>query len=228
MSFFKEHNESTNDESAAESSDEMFTINASEVESANETVTEEVKEEVNDGALEATEETVVLEPVPSEVKEETESPLANMKVDTESVTVITKGTTITGSIVSDCSLEVMGTINGDISCLGKLTILGKVRGNTNANEVFINTNRFEGDISAEGPVKVAQKTVVVGNISAHSGVFAGAVKGELDIKGPVVLDSTAVIKGNIKAKSLQVNNGAVIDGFCSLTYSDTKIDTMFE
>jgi len=148
--------------------------------------------------------------------------------DKNAVTVITKGTTINGSIISDCSLDVMGTINGDIECLGKLTISGKVTGNSLASEVVVNTERLEGSVVSEGSVKVGLGTVIIGDITASSAVFAGAVKGEIDVKGPVVLDSTAIIKGNIKAKSIQMSNGAVMDGFCSLSYADLKIDDIFE
>lgn len=162
--------------------------------------------------------------VPQEEKQE-EKP---QREHTEGVTVITKGTTINGSIISDCALEVMGTINGDIECLGKLTISGKVSGNSIASEVFVNTERLEGSITSEGSVKVAQKTIVIGDITASSAVLAGAVKGEIDVAGPVILDSTAIIKGNIKAKSVQMNNGAIMEGFCSLSYSDIPIDDIFE
>ena len=148
--------------------------------------------------------------------------------DRDAVTVITKGTTINGGITADCSLDVMGTINGDIECLGKLTISGKVTGNSLASEIVVNTDRLEGSVVSEGAVKVGLGTVVIGDVTAASAVFAGAVKGEIDVKGPVVLDSTAIIKGNIKAKSIQMANGAVMDGFCSLSYADLKIDDIFE
>lgn len=167
----------------------------------------------------------VEEPAPV-VKEEQKRELS--EEDRNAVTVITKGTTINGSIISDCSLDVMGTINGDIECLGKLTISGKVTGNSLASEVVVNTERLEGSVVSEGNVKVGLGTVVIGDITAASAVFAGAVKGEIDVKGPVVLDSTAIIKGNIKAKSIQMNNGAVMDGFCSLSYADLQIDEIFE
>ncbi len=146
----------------------------------------------------------------------------------DDVTVITKGTTINGSITTNGSLDIMGTVNGDIDCLGKLSITGQVKGNSTASEIFINTERFEGSLMSEGSVKIALGTVVIGDINATSGVFAGAVKGEIDINGPVVIDSTAIIKGNIKAKSVQVNNGAVIEGFCSLAYADVDVDNIFE
>lgn len=156
------------------------------------------------------------------------APAAREANGEEQVTVITKGTTINGSIVSDCSLNVMGTINGDIECVGKLTISGNVVGNSVASDVFVNTKRLAGNIDSEGVVKIGLGTVVVGDIKAGSAVIAGAVKGELDIAGPVVIDSTAIIKGNVKAQSVQMNNGAILEGFCSLAYSTVSVDEIFE
>lgn len=144
------------------------------------------------------------------------------------LSVISKGTIINGSISSGGALDIMGNVTGDIDCHGKLSITGKVMGDVSASEVFINTDRLEGNITSEGTVKIGLGTVLIGNVSGKSGVIAGAVKGEIDINGPVVIDSTAIIKGNIKAKSVQINNGAIIDGFCSLSYSDVNIDDIFE
>ena len=59
-------------------------------------------------------------------------------------------------------------------------------------------------------------------------MIAGAVKGNIDVTGPVIVDSTAVIKGDIKARAVQVNNGAVLEGFYSLGYSEVDIDSFFE
>ena len=144
-----------------------------------------------------------------------------------STTVISKGTVIQGSIVSDGSLDVYGTVNGDISCLGKLSISGAVKGKSSAAEVYLHTNKLEGGITSKGCVKIAAGTVVIGDIAASSCVVAGAVKGNLDVNGPVVVDSTAVIKGNISSKGIQINSGAVIDGFCALPYASVDIDSFF-
>jgi cytoskeletal protein CcmA (bactofilin family) len=156
-----------------------------------------------------------------------DSNVKNLEANSE-VTVITKGTIIEGNITSDGSLEIMGTIHGDIDCLGKLSIIGDVTGNAIASEVYVDTKRLEGCINSEGSVKISDGTIVIGDITASSGVIAGAVKGEIDINGPIVVDSHAIIKGNINAKSVQINNGAVIDGFCSLRYSDVDIDSVFD
>lgn len=70
-------------------------------------------------------------------------------------------------------------------------------------------------------------SVIIGNITATSAVIAGAVKGDIDVQGPVVVDTSAVIMGNIKSRSVQINNGAVIEGFCSQCYSDVDVESLF-
>lgn len=161
----------------------------------------------------------MVEEMPAEREEEMSS---------EEITVITQGTTISGSIKSDTSLLVKGTIEGDVECQGKLTIVGRVAGNTIAKEIYVNTPRLEGDISSRGIVKIDVGTVVIGNVNCTSVVVAGAVKGNIDVNGPVIIDSTAVVKGDIRAKSVQVNSGAVIEGSYSLAYADVDLDAFFE
>jgi len=179
-----------------------------------EPVSEVMKEEV-------VEEVKAAEPV-------LEEPVQPVEEENEEVTVITKGTTINGGIKSDTSLVVKGTIEGDVECQGKLTITGRVAGNTIASEIYVNTPRLEGDINSRGIVKIDVGTVVIGNVSCTSVLVAGAVKGNIEVNGPVIVDSTAVVKGDIKAKSIQINSGAVIDGHCSLAYADVDLDSFFE
>lgn len=180
-----------------------------------EIVSEEIKEEILDDVVGGYE-----EPVADEIIEEEE--------DSQEVTVITKGTTISGGIKTDTSLIVKGTIEGDVECQGKLTITGKVSGNTIASEIYINTSRLEGDINSKGIVKIDVGTVVIGNVNCCSVLVAGAVKGDIEVNGPVIIDSTAVVKGDIKAKSIQINSGAVVDGHCSLQFADVDLDSFFE
>lgn len=152
----------------------------------------------------------------------------NTAGDAKGVTVITKGTTINGGISSDTSLVVEGVITGDVECQGKLTIKGRVEGNTIASEIYVQTPKLEGDINSKGIVKIDVGTVVIGNISCTSVLVSGAIKGNIEVNGPVIVDSTAVVKGDIKAKSIQINSGAVIDGHCSLQFADVDLDSFFE
>ncbi len=144
------------------------------------------------------------------------------------VTVITENTTINGSISSDGSLEVMGVITGDIECLGKVYINGRVSGGVIASEIFVNTPKLTGGLRSEGTVKIGVGTMIIGGISGTSAYIAGAVKGNIDIDGPVIIESTAIVKGDIKARSITINAGAVVDGYCSLNYASVDLDKFFE
>ena len=146
----------------------------------------------------------------------------------EDTTYVTKGTKITGSISTEGGIDLIGTVEGDVECKGKLIVGGCVKGNVVAGEVYANAARIEGETKFDGSVKIGVGTVVVGNIIASSAVIAGAVNGDIDVKGPVIVDSTAVIMGNIKSRSVQINNGAVIEGFCSQCYSEIDVKSFFE
>lgn len=147
---------------------------------------------------------------------------------TDDTTYITKGTTIKGNIETDGSVDVIGTVEGNLSCGGKLIVGGVIKGNVTAGEVYANAAKIEGELICDGSVKIGVGTVIVGNVNATSAVIAGAVNGDIDVHGPVIVDSTAVIMGNIKSRSVQINNGAVIEGFCSQCYSEIDVKSFFE
>lgn len=142
--------------------------------------------------------------------------------------VITVGMEIAGDIVSKGSVRVEGSVRGNIEVLGKLNVSGKVEGDSKAAEVFADSAHIIGTIVAEGTVKIGEDSVVIGNVQATSAVIAGAIKGDLDVHGPVILDSRAIVMGNIKSKSVQINNGATIEGMCSQCYAETSPTAFFE
>ena len=141
--------------------------------------------------------------------------------------VITAGMKVTGNVESVGSIEVQGEIVGDVTCNGKLVVTGKVNGNSSSSEFFADAAKIEGEVVTTGTAKVGVGSVIIGNITATSAVIAGAVKGDIDVNGPVVVDTSAVVMGNIKSRSVQINNGAVIEGFCSQSYSDVDVNSVF-
>ena len=197
---------------------------------ATEVMPEEVQEEVVEASVpeavvpEAAEPVVTApEPVVTETKEEEPKDLPS-----DELTEITKGTSITGNVVADGSLNIYGKIVGDISCKGKMIITGTVKGTSQAGEIFANNAKIEGDVKSSGSVKIGNGSVIVGNVYATSAVIGGAVKGDIDVHGPVIVDATAVVQGNIKSRSVQINNGAAIEGFCSQCYADIDYKALFE
>ena len=151
----------------------------------------------------------------------------NAAAVTDETAVITTGMKIEGNITSTGSLDIQGEIKGDVTCNGKLSVTGTVTGNSNSSEFFADSAKIEGEITSVGTVKIGLGSVVIGNVKATSAVIAGAIKGDIDVQGPVVVDTSAVVVGNIKSRSVQINNGAVIEGFCSQCYADIDMENLF-
>ncbi len=187
------------------------------------------------------EEQVFMQPIQEEVQseknvEEQESKGDRKMAETTKLTgvasdetsIITEGMTITGDISSKGSLEILGTINGNVETLGKMDVAGSINGDSKAAEIYADSANINGEVRSEGVIKIGQSSVIIGNIFATSAAIAGAVKGDIDVKGPVILDTTAIVMGNIKSKSVQINNGAVIEGLCSQCYADVNPTAFFE
>lgn len=141
--------------------------------------------------------------------------------------IITAGMTLTGDISAKGNVDILGKVKGKVELLGKLNVSGTIEGDSKAAEVFADGAHITGMIVAEGTVKIGQNSVVIGNVAASSAVVAGAVKGDIDVKGPVILDASAIVMGNIKSKSVQINNGAVIEGMCSQCYAEVNPTDFF-
>lgn len=170
----------------------------------------------------------VNETIAAETAAPAEAPVQNAAQEiSDETSVITEGTNITGNMSSNGSLDIRGSIKGDVQCNGKLVVTGTISGNSNSSEFFADAAKIEGEVVSTGTVKIGLGSVIIGNITASSAVIAGAIKGDIDVQGPVVVDTSAVVMGNIKSRSVQINNGAVIEGFCSQCYADIDVDSLF-
>ncbi len=146
----------------------------------------------------------------------------------DEVSTVTEGMTIRGDIDSNGSMDLIGTVIGNINLKGKLNVSGEITGDSSSSEFFADSAKITGDIHSDGSVKIGQNSVIIGNIMANTAVIAGAVKGDIDVHGPVILDTTAIVMGNIKSQSVQINNGAVIEGMCSQSYADVNPSAFFD
>ena len=149
-------------------------------------------------------------------------------VATDETAVVTEGMTINGDLQTTGSLDLIGKVDGNVTCYGKLIVTGEITGDSSAAEIYAEAARITGEVRSNGTVKIGQSTVIIGNVFATSAVIAGAVKGDIDVHGPVVLDTTAIVMGNIKSQSVQINNGAVIEGMCSQSYAEVNPSAFFD
>ena len=173
------------------------------------------------------EEKVEVKPVAKEEKLVMDTPVRETVEILDETSVITASTVLTGNLASAGSFDIQGTVNGNVACNGKLVVTGVINGNSSASEFFADVAKVEGEVVSTGTVKIGAGSVIVGNITASSAVIAGAVKGDIDVQGPVVVDTSAVIMGNIKSRSVQINNGAIIEGFCSQCYAEVDVQGLF-
>lgn len=171
-------------------------------------------------------EPVYVAPAPAEMKTETYA--ASGKLASDEVSVLTDSMIINGNIATEGALDVRGSIVGNVEALGKLNITGAIQGNSQAAEIYAEGAKITGELRSGGSIKIGQSTVIIGNIFANSAVVAGAVKGDIDVKGPVILDSSAIVMGDIKSKSVQINNGAVIEGMVSQCYAEVNPTSFFD
>ena len=146
----------------------------------------------------------------------------------DEVTEITKGTVIDGNIVTDGSANIYGKIKGNLACRGRLFVSGTILGSSRAADITMNNAKIDGDVTSDGNLKIGNGTVIIGNLYGSSAVIAGAVKGDIDVQGPIVIDSTAVIKGNVCSRSIQINNGAAIEGMISQSYAEIDFAALFD
>lgn len=203
-------------------------------------VTELVPEEKTEAVIDekqAEDDLAEIEAMLKEKEESTKEEKKDRKIDinaifnqpySDEVSNITAGMVINGDITSQGSLELVGAVHGNINVSGKMSITGVIEGNSQAAEIYAESAKITGEVRSLGTVKVGQETVIIGDIYATSAVIAGAVKGDIDVHGPVILDTTAIVMGNIKSKSVQINNGAVIEGMCSQCYAEVNPTSFFD
>ena len=172
------------------------------------------------------EEAIYVAPVAEEKKADYAA--VSAKRPSDETSVLTESMIINGNIATEGALDVRGSIVGNVEALGKLNITGVIQGNSQAAEIYAEGARITGELRSSGSIKVGQSTIIIGNVFANSAVIAGAVKGDIDVKGPVILDSSAIVMGDIKSKSVQINNGAVIEGMCSQCYAEVNPTSFFE
>lgn len=157
---------------------------------------------------------------------ETGEVISKEELDELEITVINKRTHMKGNLESEDSLEMLGSIEGDIKVKGRLHITGSIIGNIEASEIIADGAKITGDIHVSGLSDIGEDTIVVGNIYATSGVIGGAVKGDIEVKDEITLENSSFIIGNVKYQSLYIKKGALIDGTLK-NISDIDVDSMF-
>ncbi len=91
-------------------------------------------------------------------------------------------------------------IDGDVTLKSGLIIYGKIH----------------GDVTTQGPVRVASSGEVLGDIIASDIHINGRVQGNVTVDNRAVLGSESVLIGDLVYRSLLIDEGARLEGKCDL------------
>ena len=99
-------------------------------------------------------------------------------------------------------------IQGNVTCQGGIAVYGKVF----------------GDVTSEGPVRIARGGEVHGNVQANDSQIGGIVDGNVRVENRAVLGSECNLKGDLVYRSLIIEEGAQFQGSCVLIENEPTPD----
>ncbi len=106
--------------------------------------------------------------------------------------------------MAEGSTEFATTIGADAVFKGQITAQKSVR----------LLGKFEGEITSDGELQVAEGATLTGDVKAGSIYIDGRVKGNVTAKSKVQLAASAKLEGDLQAARLEVAEGAVLIGKC--------------
>ncbi len=78
--------------------------------------------------------------------------------------------------------------------------------------------KFEGTLEAKGSLTIGPSAIVFADIVGDNIIIGGRVKGRITAKERLTLLPTAVVEGNIYPAKLNVAEGAIFEGDCSMLH----------
>lgn len=124
---------------------------------------------------------------------------------------------INGSIESVSNIEAMGIINGNVTSQNDVRISGKVKGNISGLNVVIEQAVVDGDVIAQGSVKIGAGAQITGNITCENFETFGSVRGNLEVKQLATFNAGSDIVGDINACKVSINEDAMLTGNLKIT-----------
>jgi cytoskeletal protein CcmA (bactofilin family) len=128
------------------------------------------------------------------------------------ISVITQEATVLGDIITEGHIDIVGRVKGNIDAQGDVAIHGIVRGDVGGSKIGLYNCRVKGNLDAGLGVIVDENSIIGGDVKTKNIIFDGKVKGNIDAGNVVVLRSHSYCLGDVQAASLAVEPGAVLNG----------------
>ena len=102
-------------------------------------------------------------------------------------------------------------IQGNITCQDGVAVYGKVY----------------GDVTSEGPVRIARGGEVHGNVQASDSQIGGTVDGNVKVENRAVLGAESNLKGDLVYRKLVIEEGAQFQGHCVLAGNEPAPEPVY-
>ena len=84
--------------------------------------------------------------------------------------------------------------------------------------------KFEGNLDIRGNLTVSSTAMIWADITGENIVIGGRVKGKITAKERLTLLPTAVVEGDIYPAKLNVAEGAIFEGHCSMLHDFLDVE----
>jgi cytoskeletal protein CcmA (bactofilin family) len=141
--------------------------------------------------------------------------------------VIPEGVTIEGSMNGGAESEIGGRIEGDLNVDGALFLLktAVVTGNVRAGSCQMD-GLVEGGVEVSNDLAIGKTGRLNANVVAGRNVdIAGQVHGNVSTPGRLKLAAGSVVNGDVHVRVLNMEEGAALNGVCTMRASEPKSDT---
>lgn len=141
---------------------------------------------------------------------------------------IPKDTVIEGNIVTNSDLHIAGIVNGNVTTEGQLSLSGRIVGDISANTLSLNSGSVNGDVLCAADVQLTNQAVINGNVDAQSLDCNGEIHGDVKTSKTVVLRQNALVCGNIVTKTVNMQDGAILQGHVEMPTDKTSAQIYFK
>lgn len=141
---------------------------------------------------------------------------------------IPKDTVIEGNIVTSSDMQILGIVNGNVTSEGQIALSGKIVGDVEAGSLTINSGTISGDIVCTAGVTLTNQAIINGKIDAQSVDCNGEIRGDVKTSKTVILRPSALVCGDIITKTINMQDGAILQGNVKMPADKTSAQIYFE
>ncbi len=143
------------------------------------------------------------------------------------MTINYKNTTIATTIINLYYMPIFGNNNNEEQPNQMETIIGpsvKVEGNFKGDGNITVEGMVQGSLKTSHNLTIGSQAKIKAEIEAKNLFLSGEVKGNVKVHERAELSKSARLLGNIETKVISVEQGAVLNGKCSMINNDISSD----